>query len=213
MFGSSTREKNVEDVVVEDAANLTIENPEDVFIEAGAVTGTIEVNNVGDIHVQSEGESLADPYRDHVVDGGDDAEIEGCENVLVTAGSVNGDLVIRDTLDDVFLQATGNVELRDVEDIFVNNRAISDGDSVRVVESEDVWVHDGAVAADVTAEDPEDILQKTAGAVAHGVEVGDDAEPAELHLVDTGDVLVETGGIEGELIAETPGDVIEDASF
>ncbi|RXK48635.1 hypothetical protein [Halorientalis pallida] len=211
MFGlGNDSYEDVEDVVVEDADDLVLSNPQDVFVERRAVAGECRIESVGDVYLTDSNDDLADPYRDCVVSGGDDTRIETCEDVLITRGAVDGDLVIEKTRGDVFTAVTDAVTLDAVDDVYLQG-GISHGDSVRVERAEDVRIESDARVPAVTADDTEDVLVAGPSAVADGVDERAYHERAPVHLGDVEDVLVEARAVEGRLVAADPGDVDEDA--
>lgn len=208
-FGRSTYER-VEDVVVEDAEDCRIVDPEDVFIEAGAVSGELRIVDVGDVYLRERDTSLSSPYRDCVVDDDDDVTVKHCEDVLVRANAVSGDLVIEQTRDDVFTNQTDGVVTEDVEDVRVEG-GIDRTANVHVASAQDVRFERGAVVTDVTAADVEDVLQDAETAVAGGVEEATPNHRAPFHIEDAEDLLIADEAIDGSVVVADPEDVaVED---
>lgn len=208
-LGRSTYER-VADVVVEDAADLRIVDPDDVFVERQAVAGELRIEGAGDVFVQDEAASHPSPYRDCVVDDGDDATVKSCEDVLVEAGAVSGDLVVEDSGHDVFTKATRGLVTAGVEDVRIEG-GIGRAASVRVRSAQDVRFEHGAVATDVTAADVEDVIQRSEAAVAGGVEKTTPQRRAPVHVESAEDLLVDEGAIDGRMVVADPEDVaVED---
>jgi hypothetical protein len=213
MFGlGSDSYADVEDVIVEDAADLVLTDPQDVFVERRAVAGECRIESVGDVYLTDDRSDFVEPSRDCVVTAGDDTRIESCEDVLIERNAVDGDLVIEDTRDDVFTAVTDAVTLDAVEDVYVRG-GVGRGDAVRVERAEDVRVESDAGVPAVTADDPEDVLAAGPSAVADGIEERAYHERAPVHLGDVGDVLVEARAVDGRLVATDPGDVDGNATL
>lgn len=211
MFGlGRSTYKRVADVVVEDADDLRIVDPEDVFVERRAVAGELRIEHAEDVIVQGQAASHPSPYRDCVVDDGDDATVKSCEDVLVRAGAVGGDLVVENSGHDVFTKATRGLVTEGVEDVRIEG-GIDRAASVRVRCAQDVRFEHDAVATDVTAEDVEDVLQRSDAAVAGGVEEASPDRRAPVHVESAEDLLVADGAIDGTVVVADPEDVaIED---
>lgn len=213
MFGlGNDSYEDVEDVVVEDADDLVLSNPEDVFVEPRAVAGECRIESVGDVYLTDSGQEFTDPYRDCVVTGGNDTRIETCQDVLVKRGAVDGDLVIEDTRGDVFTAASDAVVLDAVEDVYLQG-GVGREDTVRVERAEDVRIQSDARVPAVTADETEDVLVAGPAAVADGIEDRAYHERAPVHLGDVADVLVEARAVEGRLVAADPGDIDENATL
>ncbi len=213
MFGlGNDSYEDVEDVVVEDADDLVLSNPEDVFVEPRAVAGECRIESVGDVYLTDSGQEFTDPYRDCVVTGGNDTRIETCQDVLVKRGAVDGDLVIEDTRGDVFTAASDAVVLDAVEDVYLQG-GVGREDTVRVERAEDVRIQSDARVPAVTADETEDVLVAGPAAVADGIEDRAYHERAPVHLSDVADVLVEARAVEGRLVAADPGDIDENATL
>lgn len=213
MFGlGSNSYSDVEDVIVRNADDVVIRDPEDVFIEEGAVQGEIEVVDVGDVYFDGRSESYGTPSRDCILDGGKDAKVKDCEDVLVRARSVEGNLRIEKTRDDVFTKQDNRVVTEGVEDIQFRGGVTTSAD-VKVESAQDVWFHRDAVQTNVTAEDTEDVLQQSPGAVTDEVHETSPNRRAPVHLDEVEDLYVQPRGIDGQLIVADPEDVLDDAEF
>ena len=207
MFGlGRSTYRRVEDVVVEDATEVRIVDPQDVFVERGAVDGELRIEGAGDVHVQGRSASHPSPSRDCVVDDGDDATVKSCEDVLVRANAVTGDLVVEDSGHDVFTKQTDGVVTEGVEDVRFEG-GVDRSAAVRIRSAQDVRFERGAVGTDVTAEDVEDVLQQSAESVAGGVEQESPASRAPVHIESAEDLLVDDAAIEGTVVAADPEDV------
>ena len=205
-FGRSTYE-DVADVIVADAGDLRLVDPGDVFVERGAVGGELRVVDAGDLAVRGPAASLPDPARDCVIDDGDDVAVRDCEDVLVRANAVDGDLEIEDTRHDVVTEQTDRVVADGVEDVRIEG-GVDDGADLRVRSAQDVRFERGAVATDVTAADVEDVLQAAESAVAGGVAESSPDRRAPVHVDAAEDLLVADGAIEGTVTVADPEDVL-----
>jgi len=213
MFGlGSNSYSGVEDVIVQNADDVVIRDPEDVFIEEGAVRGEIEIVDVGDVYFDGRGETYGTPSRDCILDGGKDAKVKGCEDVLVRARSVEGNLRIEGGYDDVFTKQDNRVVTEDVEDVQFRDGVTTSAD-VKVESAQDVWFHQDAVQTNVTAEDTEDVLQQSPDAVTGEVTETRPDRRAPVHLDEVEDVYVHPRGIDGQLLVADPADVLDDADF
>jgi hypothetical protein len=133
--------------------------------------------------------------------------VKSCEDVLVRANAVAGDLVIEESNHDVFTKATSGVVTADVENVRVEG-GIDRTAAVRIQSAQDVRFERGAVEADVTAEDVQDVLQRSPSSVAGGVEEATPDRRAAVHVEGAEDLLVEEGAIAGSITVADPEDVL-----